>query len=240
MLAEGAEPLWVEELKAADFFALPSSLAAFQSFFSPDVPPWEWLKQIGPALAAFRLDAPPFLLPPGVHAEGPLWIHPTVRLPSYATLIGPLYIGARSEIRPGAFVRGNVIAGEDCVIGHGAEIKNTLMMDRVHAPHRPYVGDSILGNDAHLGAGVVLSNLRLDQKNVVVRLPDETIDSGLRKFGAILGDRAEVGCNAVLNPGALLGRRALVAPAIAFGGYLPADHIGRAQISVTTTPRRDR
>ena len=239
MLAEEGEPLWVKELKAAEFFALPPSLAAFAAFFPPDVPPWEWLKQIGPALEAFHFDGPLPKLPPGVHAEGPLWIHPTVKLPSYATLIGPLYIGARSEIRPGAYVRGNFIAGEDCVIGHGAEIKNTLMMDRDHAPHRPYIGDSILGNDAHLGAGVVLSNLRLDQKNVFVRLPHGSVDSGRRKFGAILGDGAEVGCNTVLNPGTLLGPRALVAPAIAFGGYLPAGQIGRVRYTIVSEPRRD-
>ena len=225
-------------LKAAEFFSLPPSLAAFAAHFSPDVPPWEWLRQIGPALAAFAFDAPLPPLPAGVHAEGALWIHPTVRLPPYATLIGPLYIGARSEIRPGAYVRGNLIAGEDCVIGHGAEIKNTLMMDRVHVPHRPYIGDSILGTGAHLGAGVVLSNLRLDQKNVFVRLPDRAVDSGLRKFGAILGDGAEVGCNAVLNPGTLLGPRGLVMPAIAFGGYLPADSVARAQFTVGSVPRR--
>ena len=117
-MAEEGEPLWVKELKAVEFFTLPPSLAAFAAFFPPDVPPWEWLKQIGPALAAFRGDGPLPKLPPGVHAEGPLWIHPTVKLPSYATLIGPLYIGARSEIRPGAYVRGNFLAGEDLSLIH--------------------------------------------------------------------------------------------------------------------------
>jgi NDP-sugar pyrophosphorylase family protein len=197
------------------------------------------LKSIGPALAAFRFDAPLPELPPSVHVEGPLWIHPTVKLPRYATLIGPAYIGANSEIRPGAFIRGNLIAGERCVIGHNAEIKNCLLMDDVLVPHQPYLGDSILGNGAHLGAGVVLSNLRLDQAEVLVREGETLHPTGLRKFGAILGDRAEVGCNAVLNPGTLLGPRALVMPAIAFGGYLPAGRIGRVRYTISDEPRRN-
>ena len=227
------------EVKAADFFTLPPSLAAFAAFFSPEVPPWEWLKRIGPALATFRFDARTRALPPGVHTEGPVWIHPEAKVPSYATIIGPVYIGARSELRPGVFIRGNLIAGEGCVIGHNAEIKNVLMMDRVEAPHRPYIGDSILGNKSHLGAGVVCSNLRLDNREVLVRVGTELVSTGLRKFGAILGDEAQVGCNAVLNPGTLLGPRALVMPAIAFGGYLPAGHIGRVRYTVVAEPRRD-
>jgi NDP-sugar pyrophosphorylase family protein len=238
-LAARAEPLCVKGLKAADFFTLPPSLAAFAACFSPDIPPWEWLKQIGPALAAFRFDDPQHPLPSGVHAEGPLWIHPTVRLPSYATLIGPAYIGANTEIRPGAFVRGNVIVGERCVLGNACEYKNTLLMDHVATPHYNYVGDSILGNHAHLGAGAICSNYRLDHREVSIRVGEEVYPTGLRKFGAILGDGAEVGCNTVLNPGTLLGPRALVAPAIAFGGYLPAGHIGRPRYTVFAEPRRD-
>ena len=238
MLAGGAGPLCVVALKAADFFSLPPSLAAFAAFFSPDIPPWEWLKQIGPALAAFRFDSQQPVLPAGVHAEGPLWIHPTVRLPAYATLIGPAYIGANTEIRPGAFLRGNVIVGERCVLGNACEYKNALLMDHVATPHYNYVGDSILGNKAHLGAGAICSNYRLDHREVSVRIGEEVHPTGLRKFGAILGDGAEVGCNAVLNPGTLLGPRALVAPAIAFGGYLPPGHIGRPRYTVFAEPRR--
>ena len=238
LLAEDGEPLWVKELKAADFFTLPPSLVAFAVYFSPDVPPWEWLKQIGPALAAFRFDAPLPPLPPSVQVEGPVWIHPTVKLPRYATLIGPLYIGADSEIRPGVYVRGNLIVGERCVLGNACEYKNSLLMDRVKTPHYNYVGDSILGNESHLGAGVICSNFRLDHNEVLVREGAGLHPTGLRKLGAILGDQAEVGCNAVLNPGTLLGPRALVMPAIAFGGYLPAGHIARAQYAVVAEPRR--
>jgi UDP-N-acetylglucosamine diphosphorylase / glucose-1-phosphate thymidylyltransferase / UDP-N-acetylgalactosamine diphosphorylase / glucosamine-1-phosphate N-acetyltransferase / galactosamine-1-phosphate N-acetyltransferase len=226
-------------LKAAEFFQLPPSLAVFAAHFSADVPPWEWLKRIGPALAAFPFEAilPP--LPPGVHAEGPLWIHPEAKLPTYATIIGPVYIGARTEVKPGAFIRGNVIVGEGCVLGNACEYKNCLLMDGVKTPHYNYVGDSILGNKAHLGAGAICSNLRLDNREVLVRIGAAVYPTGLRKFGAILGDGAEVGCNAVLNPGTLLGPRALVVPAIAFGGYLPAGHIARVRHTVVAEPRRD-
>jgi carbonic anhydrase/acetyltransferase-like protein (isoleucine patch superfamily) len=226
-------------LKAADFFTLPPSLAAFTCHFSPDVPPWEWLKKIGPALAVFSFDVPLPPLPPGVHVEGALWIHPTVKLPPYATLIGPAYFGAHTQIRPGAFVRGNVIVGENCVLGNACEYKNCLLMDHVQTPHYNYVGDTILGNKVHLGAGVICSNLRLDRAGVLVRLGTELVPTGLRKFGAILGDGAEVGCNAVLNPGTLLGPRALVMPAMAFGGYLPAAQVARVRQAVSAEPRRD-
>ena len=226
-------------MKAADFFTLPPSLAVFASYFPPDVPPWEWLRRISPALAEFTFNASLPPVPPGVQAEGPLWIHPTVKFPAHATLIGPAYIGARTEIRPGAFVRGHVIVGEGCVLGNSCEYKNCLLMDQVATPHYNYVGDSILGNRAHLGAGVICSNLRLDQREVVVRVGATPQPTGLRKFGAIVGDGAEVGCNAVLNPGTLLGPRALVAPAIAFGGYLAAGHAARVRLAIEDAPRRD-
>ncbi len=226
-------------MKASEFFALPPSLARFAPFFPPTAAPWEWLKRIGAALEATPFEANELKIPPGVHIEGRVWLHPSVKLPAHATIIGPVYMGARTEIRPGAFIRGNVIAGEGCVLGNSSEFKNCLLLDRVQAPHFNYVGDSILGNEAHLGAGAICSNLRLDQGEVIVKLPDRTVPTGLRKFGAILGDKAEVGCNAVLNPGTLLGPRALVMPAMAFGGVLPPGMIARARQSVTTIARRD-
>jgi NDP-sugar pyrophosphorylase family protein len=226
-------------MKASDFFSLPASLALFARHFSPDVPPWEWLKEISAALAGV-MDAPGVASrPPGVHIEGPVWLHPTVRLPAYATLIGPVWIGANTEIRPGAFVRNHVIAGAGCVLGAACEFKNCLLMDGVQVPHFSYVGDSILGNRAHLGAGAVCSNLRFDQQPIIVRTTAGAIETGLRKFGAILGDEAEVGCNAVLNPGAVLGRRALVAPAMSFSGCLAEATIAHTRPTVKLTPRRD-
>jgi NDP-sugar pyrophosphorylase family protein len=226
-------------VKASDFFALPPSLARFAKFFPAGAAPWDWIKQIGTALEAADFGASEARIPAGVHIEGRVWLHASVKLPAHATIIGPVYIGAKTDIRPGAFIRGNVIVGEGCVLGNSSEFKNCLLLDGVQAPHFNYVGDSILGNGAHLGAGAICSNLRLDQGEVTVRLPNETVKTGLRKFGAILGDKAEVGCNAVLNPGTLLGPRSLVMPAMAFGGVLPPATIARVRQSVTTMARRD-
>jgi len=225
-------------MKASEYFTLPASLAAFGPYFSADVAPWEWLKRIGPALANLSTQIPAEV-GPAVRVEGAVWIHPSVKLPAYATIIGPTWISARTEIRPGAFIRGNVIVGEGCVLGNACEFKNCLLMDAVQVPHFSYVGDSILGNKAHLGAGVICSNLRLDQKEIVVRAPEATYETGLRKFGAILGDAAEVGCNAVLNPGSILGKRALVSPTTAFSGILAANTIAYARPQVKTLPRME-
>jgi UDP-N-acetylglucosamine diphosphorylase / glucose-1-phosphate thymidylyltransferase / UDP-N-acetylgalactosamine diphosphorylase / glucosamine-1-phosphate N-acetyltransferase / galactosamine-1-phosphate N-acetyltransferase len=225
-------------VKASDFFELPDSLAAFRAFFQADAAPWEWLRQIGPALAAQKFDSKPPNAGPGVRLEGPVHIDPSVVLPAYATIIGPAWIGAGTQVRPGVFIRGNVIVGEGCVLGNASEFKNSLLMDGVQAPHYNYVGDSILGRRAHLGAGAICSNLRLDRKGIVVHLATGSVDTGLKKFGAILGEEAEVGCNAVLNPGTCLGRRSLVMPAIAFGGVLAPSTIARVRQQVTFVPRK--
>ena len=226
-------------MKASELLTLPESLARFAPCFPADLPPWEWLKSIGKALESVEFAPLAQAIPPGIHIEGKVWLHPSVKLPAYATLIGPVWIGEGCEIRPGAFIRGNVIAGKGCVLGNASEFKNCLLCDGVQAPHYNYVGDSILGNKAHLGAGAICSNLRLDQAEVSVRLATGSVATGLRKFGAIVGDAAEVGCNAVLNPGTLLGRRALVVPGTVFSGYLPAATIARSRQTVVTVPRRD-
>lgn len=226
-------------MKASDFFTLPPSLARFAPHFRSDVAPWEWLKTIGAALGSIPEAPAPRTLPPGVHVEGQVWLHASVKLPAYATILGPAWIGANTEIRPGAFIRGNVIIGERCVLGNACEFKNCLLMDEAQVPHFNYVGDSILGNGAHFGAGVICSNLRLDQQPITVRAADVTYETGLRKFGAILGDKAEVGCNAVLNPGTVLGRRALVMPAMAFSGHLPEATIAHVNRTVKFIERRD-
>lgn len=229
-------------MKAADLFDLPESLAAFRASFSPDAAPWEWVRAIRDALAGVERSLPAALdIPSGVRIEGAVHLDPTVRLPHTCTLIGPAWIGPETEIRPGAFIRGNVIAGAGCVLGNSCEFKNALLLDAVQVPHFSYVGDSVLGNRAHLGAGVICSNLRLDQQPVRIRFPDgHVVDTGLRKLGALLGDAAEAGCNAVLQPGAILGRRALVYPLTAFAGVLPAATIARSGAGrVEVFPRRD-
>lgn len=226
-------------MQAAEFFTLPESLAGFARHFPADLPPWEWLKRIGPALQAHQFETPLPKLPPGLHVEGFVHLDPTVKLPPHATLIGPIWIGPRTEIRPGAYLRGNVIVGADGVLGNACEFKNCLLMDRVQVPHFSYVGDSILGNGAHFGAGVICSNLRLDQAEVMVDVEGQRMATGLRKFGAIVGDEAEVGCNAALMPGTLLGPRALIMPLTPFGGYLAAGTIARNRPNLSRLARRD-
>jgi UDP-N-acetylglucosamine diphosphorylase / glucose-1-phosphate thymidylyltransferase / UDP-N-acetylgalactosamine diphosphorylase / glucosamine-1-phosphate N-acetyltransferase / galactosamine-1-phosphate N-acetyltransferase len=226
-------------MKASDFFKLPPSLEAFATHFPAEVPPWEWLKQIGTALAGWHFKGGPSAVPSGVKIEGQVYLHPSVELPHYAVIVGPVWIGPETRIRPGAVIRSNVIVGRGCILGNACEYKNCLLMDEVETPHYNYVGDSILGNKAHLGAGAICSNLRLDRQDIVVRGEGDTYKTGLRKFGAIIGDEAEVGCNAVLNPGTLLGRRSLVMPAMAFGGILPPATIARTRQSVSLIPRRD-
>jgi NDP-sugar pyrophosphorylase family protein len=227
-------------MKASDLFTLPASLAPFAAHFRGDVPPWEWLPHIGLALAEWSFGASgPAGVPPGVQIEGQVYLHPTVKLPPYAVILGPAWIGPGCQIRPGAFIRGPVIVGANCVLGNACEYKNCLLLDGVATPHYNYVGDSILGNRAHLGAGAICSNLRLDGQNVVVRGAETVHETGLKKLGAILGDSAEVGCNAVLNPGTVLGPRSLVMPTLAFSGYLPPDMIAKGRQTVTHLRRRN-
>ena len=232
-------------MKASELFELPASLNAFAPFFPADAAPWDWLAAIAPALKAALATAVPVpvltqaRVPGGVHVEGEVYISKDVKLPPHATIAGPAWIGPGTEIRPGAFIRGNVITGANCVMGNSCEFKNCLLMDGAQAPHFNYVGDSILGNRAHLGAGVICSNLRLDQKPVAVRTPEGVSDTGMRKLGALLGDDAEAGCNAVLQPGAILGKRALVMPLVPFAGYLPPATIARVRAPVSMLPRRD-
>ena len=223
-------------MKASDLFTLPASLAPFAAHFPAEAAPWEWLRRIAPALAGWAFE-PMRTRPAGFHIEGPVYLHPTVKLPPYGVIIGPVWIGADTEIRPGALIRGNVIAGAGCVLGNACEYKNSLLLDGVQTPHYNYVGDSILGNGAHFGAGVICSNLRLDQKSVLAHTATEICDTGLRKCGAFVGDGAEVGCNAVLNPGVILGPRSLVMPTLAFSGYLPPATIAKTRIPVTFLPR---
>lgn len=229
---------WLSRLKASDYFTLPESLSGFTAFFKADVHPWVWISQIENALASWNFKDKP-VVPSGVHMEGNVYIHPSVKLPPYCVITGPVWIGPECVIRPGALIRGNVIAGARCVLGNSSEYKNCLLLEDVETAHFNYVGDSILGNGAHLGAGAICSNLRLDRKPISIVGLNQTYDTHLTKCGAIVGDKAEVGCNAVLNPGTVLGKRALVMPSMAFSGVLPAATIAKIRATVTTAPRRD-
>ena len=148
-----------------------------------------------------------------------------------ATIEPPAVIGANTEVRPGAFIRGNVITGSGCVIGNSSEIKNSVLLDRVQAPHYNYVGDSILGNGAHTGAGVICSNLKSDGKCVVIH-GDINYETGLRKLGGILADGADVGCGSVLNPGTVIGKNTSVYPLTALRGVYPDNSIAKGTYNV--------
>ena len=155
-----------------------------------------------------------------------------------AMIKGPAWIGDQCEIRAGCYIRENVIVGNGAVLGNSCEFKNCIVFDEAQVPHFNYVGDSILGHKAHLGAGVILSNVRLDRAEIVVHGEDSATPTGLKKFGAIVGDRAEIGCNAVLSPGSMIGRDAIVYPGIQWKGVLPAQTIAKLRQQIETT-RRD-
>src|SRR5436190_1446622 len=145
---------------------------------------------------------------------------------------GPAIIGRNCQIRHNAYLREDVIVGDHCVLGNSCEFKNALLFNNAQVPHFSYVGDSILGYQAHLGAGVKISNLKLTPGNISVEWQKKTIDTGLRKFGAQLGDHVEVGCNAVLNPGSVIGRDCLIYPNTNWRGVLAARHIAKNRAEV--------
>lgn len=154
-----------------------------------------------------------------------VWVHKTAVIAPTAFLGAPCIIGAKTEVRHGAFVRGSALVGDGCVVGNSVELKNVILFDNVQTPHYNYVGDSILGYRSHMGAGSITSNVKSDKGLVVIRNGSETIETGLKKMGAMLGDGVEVGCNAVLNPGTVLGQRASVYPTSCVRGVVPADTI---------------
>ncbi len=203
------------------------SVPYLRDLFEAYVYPWELLPHIKSHIRSliergmpdFRLLSPDVLVGEGVE------IAPT------ATVLGPTVLGAGTEVRPGAYIRGCVITGQNCVIGNSSEIKNAILLDKVQIPHYNYIGDSILGNHAHMGAGAICSNLKADGKPVVIHA-DAEYDTGLRKIGGILGDGADVGCGCVLNPGTVIGRDTTVYPLVSVRGVLPSGCIVKAADNV--------
>ncbi|MGN0906983.1 MAG: UDP-N-acetylglucosamine pyrophosphorylase [Bullifex sp.] len=156
-----------------------------------------------------------------------VWVHETANVFPSAYLGSPCIIGAGTEIRHCAFIRGAALVGENCVVGNSVELKNVILFDGVQVPHFNYAGDSILGYMSHMGAGSITSNVRSDKKPVVIKNGKEWIETGLDKAGAMLGDFAEIGCNAVLNPGTVVGRRSIIYPTGSVRGVIPEDSIFR-------------
>jgi UDP-N-acetylglucosamine diphosphorylase / glucose-1-phosphate thymidylyltransferase / UDP-N-acetylgalactosamine diphosphorylase / glucosamine-1-phosphate N-acetyltransferase / galactosamine-1-phosphate N-acetyltransferase len=157
-----------------------------------------------------------------------------------AMIKGPAIIGKNCQIRHNAYIRENVIIGDGCIVGNSSELKNSLLFNGAQVPHFNYIGDSILGHKAHLGAGVKISNVKLFPGNITVELDGVPFDTGLRKFGALLGDGAEAGCNAVLNPGSILGRGAVVYPNVFWRGILPANLIAKNKSQIEVVVKRPR
>ena len=161
-----------------------------------------------------------------------VWVHKTASVAPTAYLGAPCIIGANTEIRHCAYIRGSALVGENCVVGNSVELKNVILFDNVQVPHFNYVGDSILGYKSHMGAGAVTSNVKSDHSLVVVKNGEERLETGLKKFGAMLGDFVEVGCNSVLNPGTVLGRQSSVYPTSCVRGMVPADSIWKVDGTV--------
>ena len=184
--------------------------------------PWEALKGI----KEFILELGPTLDPAeyGEVSEN-VWVHRTAKVFSSAYLGAPCIIGPDTEVRHCAFIRGSALVGAGCVVGNSVELKNVILFDHVQTPHYNYVGDSILGYFSHMGAGSITSNVKADKQLVVVKNGTEKIETGIKKFGAMLGDHVEVGCNAVLNPGTVIGRNSNIYPTSCVRGVVPANSI---------------
>ena len=154
-----------------------------------------------------------------------VWIHKSAKVYESAYINGPAIICENAEIRHCAFIRGNAIVGKGATVGNSTELKNVILFDEVEAPHYNYVGDSILGYKAHMGAGSITSNIKSDRKNIVIKNGNDKIETGLRKIGAMLGDNVEVGCSSVLNPGTVVGKNTNIYPLSMVRGVIPANHI---------------
>ncbi|MBQ1320474.1 MAG: UDP-N-acetylglucosamine pyrophosphorylase [Solobacterium sp.] len=184
--------------------------------------PWEALKGIKDLIVEIgqTLDPEEY-----TEVSEHVWVHKTATVFPSAYLGAPCIIGPETEVRHCAFIRGSALVGASCVVGNSCELKNVILFDHVQTPHYNYVGDSILGYYAHMGAGSVTSNVKSDKKLVVVHGGEEEMETGLKKFGAMLGDHVEVGCNSVLNPGTVVGRNSRVYPTSCVRGVVPADSI---------------
>ena len=206
-------------LKTRDLYDLNHTMAA--AYLADFDYPWQALKGIrdliltlGPTLGEAYTEISPTV-----------WVHKTATVFPSAYLGAPCIIGPNTEVRHCAFIRGSALVGEGCVVGNSVELKNVILFDGVQVPHYNYVGDSILGYKSHMGAGSVTSNVKSDKSLVVVKNGDEKAETGLKKFGAMLGDFVEVGCNSVLNPGTVIGRHSNVYPTSCVRGMVPEGHI---------------
>ena len=214
-------------IKLKELYDLSHTLAA--DYLSRFEYPWEALGGISDFILALGKTLPMDEYHHPTDWDGSVledvWVANDATVFKTAYLHGPCIIGHGTELRQCAFVRGSALVGENCVVGNSTELKNVILFDNVQVPHYNYVGDSILGYKAHMGAGSITSNVKSDKTLVSVKSGTETIETGRKKFGAMLGDRVEVGCNSVLNPGTVLGRDVSVYPTSCVRGVVPAGHI---------------
>ena len=207
----------------SDLFDLTHTRAA--DYLNSYTYPWEVLKGIAPMIEALGLSLPAedFL-----QVQERVWVHRTAQIAPTAYLGAPCIIGANTEVRHGAFIRGAALVGDNCVVGNSVELKNVILFDGVQVPHYNYVGDSILGYKAHMGAGSVTSNVKSDKSLVTVHT-QPPIPTGIKKVGAMVGDNVEIGCNSVLNPGTVVGKNSNIYPLSCVRGVIPANSIYKSR-----------
>lgn len=207
-------------LKINDLFDLSHTLAS--DYLSGFEYPWQALQGIKEMIISIgeKLDKDEYC-----EVSPQVWVHKTASVAPTAFLGSPCIIGEGTEIRHCAFIRGSALVGKNCVVGNSVELKNVILFDNVQTPHYNYVGDSILGYKSHMGAGSITSNVKSDQSLVTVNTGEEKLETGLKKFGALLGDFVEVGCNSVLNPGTVVGRKSNIYPLSCVRGIVPPESI---------------
>jgi len=210
----------MEQYKISNLYNLDETIAA--ELFKDAVYPWELLPQISSFIIELGQSLPKDKY---TQVKENVWIAKSATVAPTACINGPAIIDEEAEVRHCAFIRGNAIVGKGAVVGNSTELKNVVLFNKVQVPHYNYVGDSILGFKSHMGAGSITSNVKSDKTLVVVKSGDDRIETGLKKFGAMLGDYVEVGCNSVLNPGTVIGRNTNVYPTSMVRGCIPADSI---------------
>lgn len=221
----------LEQLYTANLFDLSHTQA--KELLEKTQYPWEALPKIGELVLALGKALPK----EEYEQRGEnVWIHKTAKIYPNNFFVGPCIIGPETEVRPGAFIRGKVLVGKGCVVGNSTELKNVILFDDVQVPHYNYVGDSILGFHSHMGAGAVTSNVKQDKSLVTVQTGEGRLETSLKKFGAMLGDGVEIGCNSVLNPGAVIGKGSRVYPLSMVRGFLPAGRIFKRGESFALRP----
>ena len=214
----------MEQMTVAELYTLEETIAS--AIFDGVTYPWEVLPKIG----AFITELGSTLPEEEYEKIGEdIWVARSAKVAATASINGPAIIGKGAEIRHCAFIRGNAIVGEGAVVGNSTELKNVILFNKVQVPHYNYVGDSILGYKSHMGAGAVTSNVKSDKSLVKVKAEEKTIETGLKKFGAMLGDEVEVGCGSVLNPGSVIGRHTNIYPLSMVRGVIPAGSIYKKQ-----------